>query len=307
MKKFQTVFKKIMGISSLFLIVSGCTFFQDLYPNKKSYLSKTVLKFEDPNQTTVLTTSYTYNFKNQLVNRVFSDTTFNKRDNTYFPVLNTTDYVYNEAGFLLSRNIEVLSTTTYLKTKTEYQYQNSLLSKEITETREISYIYDTAGNLTKVISKNKSNGREEITEYEGSVPKGFTKVSNGFIIEDSEKKAFYNQKLLLEKVEYFRNGILGFREFYQYPTSGLPFEYLPDFKGFPEIKSFSYRNSLDQHIRKYRIQNGSETLIEEKKVDFLADNNGKIIEGIGFENLAIGSTGGNSRKLNFKYIYEDRR
>jgi hypothetical protein len=279
--------------------------------NQKDITTKTSIRlkssiqvFEDKNEKSIFWTKYIFDSKNRLISRVLNDTTYSKSDNTFFPIATTYTYTYDENDFLINRKLDIISTASSSNSLTQFSYFENKLLRERTQNSEIVYNYDDEGKLKNTVLTSLSSGNKQITEYSDDVPKNLQKTQDGYLIKNINNASYYDTNLLIKRFESFINGVVVYFENYEYAQGKTPISALPEWKGFPKIKSLTYRSNIEKSKIKYNIVNGQNVLFEERVLSQDFNEEGYLLKNKGYDLFNIGTSKELKRTLEFTYQYE---
>jgi hypothetical protein len=146
-------------------------------------------------------------------------------------------------------------------------------------------------------------GRTTATEYRNGVPLIYQAVGNGFVSISDDVKSYYNTDLQLIKREQLDAGRIISVEERSYHAGKSYYDALPNFKGFPYVKSEAYGEGIRDTKQIYSIENSQRILIEEERFIPIFDANGFLIknEGVDRFRLDTPSPGANSVIYQYKY------
>ncbi len=274
--------------------------------NGRMRLSYSVFIFEDPGEINHFWSTYKFNDKGLLVSRVLNDTTFLIKSNLYRPVRTVNEYQYDPQGFLTERSTFVQSTASETRSITTFSYFNGLLIREKNETREIVYNYDNGQKLINTVTTSLQSGNKTIAEYRDGVPANWQYHPQGYMLTSGNTTHYYNAALLLWRTEEKdpETEAVIYEETWDYADLLHPLASIPDWKGFPAIKSIAYRTGVEKQIRKYRKNQGSETETEKKSLNQVVNVEGLLVRNQGTEYLKMNTQDAFSRKIDLKYFYE---
>lgn len=276
----------------------------DPQPEQKIRLKSFELRFDDDRETNVFWTTYTYNEKDLIGQVVFNDTTYNKTRNQFESTESIYTYFYNEEDFLIRRTGTVISIFQNRSSEIIYQYTDGRLDLENFGDRVTEYRYDAVGNVVETISTSLTNGNKSFLKYNNNIPAGVDPNGTGYLQEDDDEKIFYNSEVLEEKYERYVDGKLFFERNKTYAPPKLHLGALPDFKGWPLIKSQSFRNGIEKSIRSFIYENGEKIPVTTRELTQTYNAEGFLSSNRGQELLNQNTTEPITRKLDFFYNYE---
>lgn len=287
----------------LFLFL-GCSK-SEVSKEKRFRLKSYNIVYSEPQKNEVYRGFYVYNTDDRLISETQNDTTYLLNSNQIIPVETTISYEYNTEGFLVKRTQVAVSIRLFATVVTSYEYKNGLLSLEDLGNNVREYRYDGANKLKTTIFTSKTNGSKTVVDYNDDIPLALIKTENGYLIEQNNEKTYLNNDLLVKRYEKYQNDALIFEQDYIQQKMGLPQSALPKFKGFPKIKAFDYRKGIENEITTYKHIAGKRILSDQKILNSTFDQNGFLIENIGFEHINQETASPLRRGLLFEYTYEE--
>ncbi|SOE20861.1 hypothetical protein SAMN06298216_1341 [Spirosomataceae bacterium TFI 002] len=299
---------KIQRVHILVIIVIGLLGIQackttDPSPAQQIRLKSYELRFDDNKELNVFWT--TYSFDGEKISKiVFNDTIYNKTTDQFESTETIHDYTYDSDGFLIKRASSVISIFQNTQSEIKYGYENGRLDLENFGSRVTEYRYDEKGNVKETISTSLVNGNKSYLKYNNNIPEGVEKDADGYIQKDDNEIIYYNTDLLEHKYELYRNGALFFERNKTYAPPKLHLSSLPDFKGFPLIKSFAFRNGIEKSISSYVYENGQKLPVNTRNLVQTYNDEGFLKSNRGEEIINQNTQNPISRKLDFFYNYE---
>lgn len=295
--------KKRVGLLLLALLCLQACKPLDPGPEKQIRLKSYQLMFDDSKELNVFWVTYSYD-QERISKIAFNDTTYYKATKQFEPKESVFLYTYDEEGFLIKRTSSVTSLFQNSKTEVAYQYENGRLDLENFGNRVTEYRYDEKGNVKETISTSLINGSKSFLKYNNNVPEELVQQGEVFLREDANEKIYYDSNLLELKYESYRNGALYFERSKTYAPPKLHLNALPNFKGFPTIKSFSYRNGIEKSTYSFIYENGQKKPVYTRALTQTYNPEGFLIRNRGEEILDQNSDSPTTRKLDFIYNYE---
>ena len=288
----------------VFLFVAFSCQKNEVPADLKTRLKGYRIVYSEPEKTEVYRGIYTYNSDNRLVAEVQNDTTYLIGSNQIVPVKTTVDYEYDAEGFLIKQVKEALSIRLTAKVETKYEYNAGRLSLEDFGSRVREYRYNSDGSLKETIFTSLNSGSKSIVEYDDDIPLALDKINDGYIFMQGSETTYLDSDLLVKRYERYKDGALVFEQDYQQQKLGIPQSALPNFKGWPKIKSFHYRKGIENKITTYKHIEGQKKLSDEKVLVSTFDNSGFLMKNQGYENINQETDSPLRRDLLFEYEYE---
>lgn len=288
-------------VMALVILLAGCNK-SSPDPDAPVFLLKSVIISDRATELQSITTTFTYDENNLLIQRQREDTTFFKASGTYLASQRTIRYTYVEDG-LLSKSLQnIISLTEFRTVESNYSYRNGrLVSEKIGETIN-NYSYNEAGELiqTETIF---SRGGSSITNYRNGIPTNYEPDGNGFTTVNGTIKSYFNADLQLVKREEINAGRVVSLEERSYHAGKSYYNALPEFKGFPFVKSEAYGEGIRNSKQVYSIVNGQRILIEDEKFTPTFNANGFLIKNVGEDRFELNTANPKVNFVTYKYEY----
>lgn len=275
---------------------------KDPTPKPPILLLQSIISADRADETQHITTTFTYNEKNQLIQRERNDTTFSKSTNTYLASQRLITYTYTEDGLLSKSSQEIISLTDFRTIESNFSYRNGLLVGEKVGSVTTIYSYDASGELTEVQTTYPS-GRVVVSSYQANVPLAYQEEANGYSYFDGQIKNYYNADLQLVKREQLGNGRVTFVEERSYHSGKSYYDALPQFKGFPFVKSEAYGEGILNTKTIYDLQDGEPVLTDNEKFTPTFNTEGFLIKSEGTDSYRLDTDLPQVNKVVYEYRY----
>ncbi len=274
----------------------------ELTPDTPILLMQSVVTSDRPTELQRITTSFTYDANNRLVLRQRNDTTYSKALGTFLASQRKITYTYNPEDLLIKNSEEVISLTNFGTVNANYSYKNNVLVGEKSGNVTTLYTYDDTGELTKVATTYASGYTQEVG-YNNNVPSLYQPEADGYSFLNGNVKNFYNKNLQLVKREQTRGGDLVFVEERSYTLGKSYYDALPNFKGFPFVKSEAYGGGIRTSKLLYSIVNGNRVLVEEEDFTPTFNANGFLIKNAGTDRFRMNTATPEVNYVTYEYTY----
>ncbi|MDP5120317.1 MAG: hypothetical protein NWQ46_01885 [Spirosomaceae bacterium] len=273
-------------------------------PDSPVFLLKSVITSDRATELQRITTTFTYDENDLLIERRREDTTFFKASGTFLASQRTIRYTYVEDGLLSKSTQNIVSLTDFRTVESNFSYRNGLLVSEKVGDVITNYSYNDAGELTRT-ETIFSRGGSSTTDYRNGIPTSYQAEGSGFSSISGNIKSYFNADLQLIRREQINSGLVVSLEERSYHAGKSYYDALPDFKGFPFVKSETYGGGIGNVKQVFSIENGQRILIEEEKFTPIFNANGFLISNKGEDRFQLNTS---SPKVNFvTYEYEYSR
>jgi YD repeat-containing protein len=271
-------------------------------PDTPILILQSIISADRKDELQRITTKFTHNENNFLIERQRNDTTYSKLSDSFSASQRKITYTYNEEGLLIKSSEEVISLTDFRTVEANYSYKNGQLVGEKNGQVTTQYTYDEAGELTKVVTTYPRGNVQEV-DYNQNIPSDYEVENNGYSYLRNEVKSYYNEALQLVKREQFRDGEVTLLEERNYTSGKSYYDALPTFKGFPLVKSEAYGEGIRNTKLLYSIENGSRVLVEEEKFIPLFNANGFLLKNEGVDRFRLNTSAPEVNYVTYEYEY----
>lgn len=271
-------------------------------PDTPALLLQSVITSDRETEVQRITTTFTYDENDLLIERRREDTTFFKSTNTFLASQRTIRYTYVDDGLLSRSTQNIVSLTDFRTVESNFSYRNGILVSEKIGDVITNYSYDANGELSRTETVYTWGGTAT-TDYSNGIPTTYQADGNGFSRTSGDIKSYYNADLQLVKREQIDGGEVISVEERSYHAGKSYYDALPNFKGFPYVKSEAYGEGISDTKRIYSIENGQRILVEEEKFIPTFNANGFLIKNEGEDRFRLNTASPKVNYVTYEYTY----
>jgi hypothetical protein len=271
-------------------------------PETPVLLLQSVITSDRATEVQRITTTFTYDENDLLIERRREDTTFIKSTNTFLASQRTIRYTYVDDGLLSKSTQNIVSLTDFRTVESNFSYRNGLLVSEKIGDVINSYFYDVEGELSRTETVY-SWGGTATTDYRNGIPTTYQADGNGFSRTNGDIKSYYNADLQLVRREKVDAGQVVSIEERSYHKGKSYYDALPSFKGFPYVKSEAYGEGIRDTKRIYNIEDGQRVLVEEEIFTPTFNANGFLVKNEGEDRFRLNTSSPEVNYVTYEYEY----
>ena len=274
----------------------------DPTPESPVLLLQSVITSDRATELQRITTTFTYGENDLLIERRRDDTTFFKSSNTFLASQRIIRYTYVDDDLLSKSTQNVVSLTDFRTIESNFSYRNGMLVSEKIGDVINNYSYNEAGELSRAETVY-SWGGTSTTDYQNGIPTNYQPNGSGFVGTNGNITSYFNADLQVIKREQKSGGIVTSVEERTYHAGKSYYDALPNFKGFPFVKSEAYGAGISNTKQIYNIENGQRILIEDEKFTPTFNSNGYLVKNEGEDRFELNTANPKVNYVTYEYRY----